>query len=86
MDIVSCDNDPPRLFVDCRRRPSDHLQRKQKFSRLIFFHRPVEVIYVEQLFESFPPVSADITSATAKTTDALTKLDLPAGVDIEIKL
>ncbi|MBQ3267383.1 MAG: hypothetical protein IJH08_05660 [Atopobiaceae bacterium] len=28
----------------------------------------------------------DITSATAKTTDALTKLDLPAGVDIEIKL
>ena len=27
----------------------------------------------------------DITSATAKTTDALTKLDLPAGVDIEIK-
>lgn len=28
----------------------------------------------------------DINSATAKTTDALTKLDLPAGVDIEIKL
>ena len=28
----------------------------------------------------------DITSATAKTTDALTKLDLPSGVDIEIKL
>ena len=28
----------------------------------------------------------DITSATAKTTDALTKLELPAGVDIEIKL
>ena len=28
----------------------------------------------------------DITSATARTTDALTKLDLPAGVDIEIKL
>ena len=28
----------------------------------------------------------DITSATAKTTDALTKLDMPAGVDIEIKL
>ena len=28
----------------------------------------------------------DITSATVKTTDALTKLDLPAGVDIEIKL
>ena len=28
----------------------------------------------------------DIMSATAKTTDALTKLELPAGVDIEIKL
>ena len=28
----------------------------------------------------------DITSATTKTTDALTKLDLPAGIDIEIKL
>ena len=28
----------------------------------------------------------DITSATARTTDALTKLDLPAGVDSEIKL
>jgi small subunit ribosomal protein S10 len=28
----------------------------------------------------------DITSATARTTDALTKLDLPAGIDIEIKL
>ena len=28
----------------------------------------------------------DISSATAKTTDALTKLDMPAGVDIEIKL
>lgn len=28
----------------------------------------------------------DITNATAKTTDALTKLELPAGVDIEIKL
>ena len=28
----------------------------------------------------------DNTSATARTTDALTKLDLPAGVDIEIKL
>ena len=26
------------------------------------------------------------TNATLKTTDALTKLDLPAGVDIEIKL
>src|SRR6056297_797346 len=28
----------------------------------------------------------DITNATTKTTEALTKLDLPAGVDIEIKL
>ena len=28
----------------------------------------------------------DITGATTKTTDALTKLDLPAGIDIEIKL
>lgn len=28
----------------------------------------------------------DITNATLQTTDALTKLDLPAGVDIEIKL
>ena len=28
----------------------------------------------------------DITSATAKTTDALTKLEMPAGVSIEIKL
>ena len=28
----------------------------------------------------------DITNATPKTTDAQTKLDLPAGVDIEIKL
>lgn len=28
----------------------------------------------------------DILSPTAKTVDALTKLDLPAGVDIEIKL
>ena len=28
----------------------------------------------------------DITSATAKTTDALTKLDLPSGVDIENSL
>ena len=28
----------------------------------------------------------DISSATAKTTDALTKLDMPAGVDIEINL
>ena len=28
----------------------------------------------------------DITNATPKTTDALTKLDLPAGVYIEIKL
>ena len=28
----------------------------------------------------------DITNATPKTTDALTKLDLPAGVSIEIKL
>ena len=28
----------------------------------------------------------DITGATAKTTDALTKMELPAGVDIEIKL
>ena len=28
----------------------------------------------------------DISAATAKTTDALTKLELPAGVDIEIKL
>ena len=28
----------------------------------------------------------DITGASAKTTDALTRLDLPAGVDIEIKL
>ena len=27
----------------------------------------------------------DITNATPKTTDALTKLDLPSGVDIEIK-
>lgn len=28
----------------------------------------------------------DITNATAKTADALTKLELPAGVDIELKL
>ena len=28
----------------------------------------------------------DITNATPKTTDALRKLDLPSGVDIEIKL
>ena len=28
----------------------------------------------------------DITGATAKTTDALTRLEMPAGVDIEIKL
>ncbi|MCK8061511.1 MULTISPECIES: 30S ribosomal protein S10 [unclassified Fusibacter] len=28
----------------------------------------------------------DILSPTPKTVDALTKLDLPAGVDIEIKL
>ena len=28
----------------------------------------------------------DITNATTKTTDALTKLDMPAGIDIEIKL
>ena len=28
----------------------------------------------------------DITGATAKTTDALTKMELPAGVAIEIKL
>ena len=28
----------------------------------------------------------DITNATTKTTDALAKLDMPAGVDIEIKL
>ncbi|NLY73403.1 MAG: 30S ribosomal protein S10 [Tissierellia bacterium] len=28
----------------------------------------------------------DITSPTKKTVDALTRLDLPAGVDIEIKL
>jgi small subunit ribosomal protein S10 len=28
----------------------------------------------------------DITNATAKTTDALTKLEMPAGVNIEIKL
>ncbi len=26
----------------------------------------------------------DITNATAKTTDALTKLELPAGVDIDV--
>lgn len=28
----------------------------------------------------------DIRNATNKTTDALTKLDLPAGINIEIKL
>ena len=28
----------------------------------------------------------DIVNPTAKTVDALTKLDLPSGVDIEIKL
>ena len=28
----------------------------------------------------------DIINPTAKTVDALTKLDLPSGVDIEIKL
>ncbi len=28
----------------------------------------------------------DITHATAKTTDAITRLELPAGVSIEIKL
>jgi small subunit ribosomal protein S10 len=28
----------------------------------------------------------DITQSTAQTIDALTRLDLPAGVDIEIKL
>lgn len=28
----------------------------------------------------------DIANATTKTTDALTKLDMPAGIDIEIKL
>ncbi len=28
----------------------------------------------------------DVTNATNKTAEALTKLDLPAGVDIEIKL
>ena len=28
----------------------------------------------------------DITNASTKTTDALTTLDMPAGVDIEIKL
>ncbi len=28
----------------------------------------------------------DISNTTPKTVDALTKLDLPAGVDIEIKL
>ena len=28
----------------------------------------------------------DILEANAKTTDALMRLDLPAGVDIEIKL
>jgi len=28
----------------------------------------------------------DITNATNKTTEALTKLDMPAGVDIEFKL
>ena len=28
----------------------------------------------------------DITNATTKTVDSLTKLDLPAGVSIEIKL
>ena len=28
----------------------------------------------------------DITNATTRTTEALTKLDMPAGIDIEIKL
>ena len=28
----------------------------------------------------------DITNATKKTTDALANLDMPAGIDIEIKL
>ena len=28
----------------------------------------------------------DITNASTKTTDALAKLDMPAGIDIEIKL
>lgn len=28
----------------------------------------------------------DITNATTKTTEALTKLDAPAGIDIELKL
>ena len=28
----------------------------------------------------------ELTNATTKTSDALTKLDLPAGIDIEIKL
>ena len=28
----------------------------------------------------------EITSATSKTTDAITKLDVPAGVSIEVKL
>ena len=27
----------------------------------------------------------DITNATTKTTEALTKLDLPAGIDIDLK-
>ena len=40
----------------------------------------------EQLEQRTHKRLIDITNATTKTTDALAKLDMPAGVDIEIKL
>ena len=43
------------------------------------------------LFQLIPefivqPVAADLVDTTDKTVDALMKLDLPAGVDVKIKV
>ena len=41
---------------------------------------------LERTFKEADPRLMDIVDPTDKTVDALMKLDLPAGVDVEIKL
>ena len=40
----------------------------------------------EQFASTFTAVGMDIYSSTAKTVDALMKLELPSGVEVEIKV
>jgi len=56
--------------------------RKYAIPRSTFVHRPAGDHYEMRIHKRI----IDISNPTPKTIDALTNLNLPAGVDVEIKM